>query len=89
MGHEDIVVHSGYCQLQTPRQWWSSGWAHSNAVRGLVNKVYPPPLLLTRQANYTNKGYRSCIPNGPSNGWVGLLIAQGSKVKPARWARAA
>jgi hypothetical protein len=69
MGREDIVVHKGDRQLQTLQQWWSSGWAHSNAVRGLVNYVYPPPLLLTRQANYTNKGYKSCIPNAPSNGW--------------------
>jgi hypothetical protein len=69
MEHKDIGVRKGDHQLQTLRRQWSSGWALSNIVRGLVNKAYLPPLLLAHHASCTNKGYKSCIPNGPLNGW--------------------
>jgi hypothetical protein len=69
MVRKDIGVHKGDRQLRSPRRLWSSGWALSNTVRGLVNYVYPPPLLLAQHAHCDNKGYRSCIPNGPLDGW--------------------
>jgi hypothetical protein len=37
MGREDIGVHKGDLQLRTLWRRWSSGWALSDVVRGLVN----------------------------------------------------
>jgi hypothetical protein len=37
MGRKDIGMRKGDRQLQTPRRQWSSGWALSDVVRGLVN----------------------------------------------------
>jgi hypothetical protein len=88
VGRKDVGVHKGDCQLQMPWHRWSSSWALSDVVRGLVNYVYLPPLLLAHHASNTNKGYRSRIHNGPPQGW-GLLTAQGLKAKPTRWVRAA
>jgi hypothetical protein len=45
-----------------------SGWALSDAVRGLVNYVYMPPLLLAHCASYNSMRYRTCIPNAPLDG---------------------
>jgi hypothetical protein len=56
MEHKDIGVRKGDHQLQTLRRQWSSSWALSNIVRGLVNKAYLPPLLLAHHASCTNKG---------------------------------
>jgi hypothetical protein len=36
-----------------------------DVVRGVVNTVYTPPLLLACHASYDITGYRNCIPNGP------------------------
>jgi hypothetical protein len=66
MMHKDIGLHKGDCQLQIPWHRWSTDWALSDAIRGLVNYVYPPPLLLTHGTSYNNKEYRSRIPYGPS-----------------------
>jgi hypothetical protein len=44
-----------------------SGWALSDAVRRLVNKVYTPPLLLAHRTSYNGMGYGTRIPNGPRN----------------------
>jgi hypothetical protein len=65
VGCKDVGVCKGDQQLQTLQRRWSSGWALPNVVRGLVNEVYLPPLLLTHYASDTNKGYMSCITNGP------------------------
>jgi hypothetical protein len=64
----DIQVCKGDRQLQTLWRRWSSGWALSYAARGLVNYVYPPPLLLTHGTHCDNKGYISHIPNEPIDG---------------------
>jgi hypothetical protein len=42
-----------------------SGWALSDAVMGLVNKVYTAPLLLAHHASYDSIGYRSHIADVP------------------------
>jgi hypothetical protein len=52
------------------------------AVRGTVNQVYTPPLLLIDQASYDSMEYRNHIPNGPHD-CRGASNAQGSKAKPA------
>ncbi len=33
--------------------------------KGVINKVYTPPLLLTHHASYDSMGYGSHIPNRP------------------------
>jgi hypothetical protein len=37
IGQKDIRVRNGDCHLLIPWHWWSSGWALSDVVRGLVN----------------------------------------------------
>jgi hypothetical protein len=59
-----------------------------DAVRGSVDQVYMPPLLLTHHASYDSTGYGSHIPNGPHD-CRGAYKTQGSKVKPARWVKVA
>jgi hypothetical protein len=69
---KDIGVCRGDCQLRIPWHRWSSGWALLDVVRGLVNKVYLPPLLLTHRVSCNNERYRSHIINEAPDGW-GLL----------------
>jgi hypothetical protein len=69
---KDIGVCRGDCQLRIPWHLWSSGWALLDVVRGLVNKVYLPPLLLAHRVSCNNERYRSRIVNGAPDGW-GLL----------------
>jgi hypothetical protein len=58
-----------------------------DAVRGMVNQVYTPPLLLAHHTSYDSTGYRNHIPNGPHD-CQGACEAQGSKAKPASQVRA-
>jgi hypothetical protein len=53
------------------------------------DKLYLPAFPTPRTSrSCNNKGNRSCIPNGPLDGW-GSAKDQGSKAKPARQVRAA
>jgi hypothetical protein len=52
-----------------------------DAVRGTVNQVYMPPLLLAHLTNYDSIGYGSHIANGPTIAEEHEK-AQGSKAKP-------
>jgi hypothetical protein len=38
-----------------------------DAIRGMVNQVYMPPLLLTHHTSYDSMGYGNRIPNGSYN----------------------
>jgi hypothetical protein len=43
---------SALITLQCHDRGGKSGWALSDAVRGLINQVYMPPLLLAHRASY-------------------------------------
>jgi hypothetical protein len=60
-----------------------------DAVRGLVNQIYMPPILLAHCTSHDNMGYGSCIPNAPPLPIAkGSTKAQGSEVKPTSRVRA-
>jgi hypothetical protein len=58
-----------------------------DAVKGVINQVYTPPLLLAHHASCDSMGYGNCIPNGHHD-YRGASKAQGSESKPASRVRA-
>jgi hypothetical protein len=58
-----------------------------DAVKGVINQVYTPPLLLAHHASCDSMGYGNYIPNGHHD-YRGASKAQGSESKPASRVRA-
>jgi hypothetical protein len=86
----DVGMRKDDCKLQTPRRRWSSRLGHLRHSKGPGKLSLPANTTPRAPGQQHQQGIQESYPQRtPTQKLGGLLIAQGSKVKPVERVRAA